>query len=66
MAKLVHLTREQVEKGLKQHDKSLAMNEFLQEEHKRIEKIVAEEKMRRDAEYAVRREAQQVQKEAPK
>jgi hypothetical protein len=66
MAKLIHVSREKVEKGRKKLEGLLAEDEFWQEEHKRIKQFEAEEKARRDTEYADQKKSEQAQKEALK
>ena len=66
MAKLIHVSREKVEKGRKKLEELLAGDEFWQEEQKRIKQFEAEEKARRDTEYADRKKSEQAQKEALK
>lgn len=54
MAKLIHVSREKVEAGRKKMDELLAENEFWREEQVRIKEFEAQEKARRDAEYAAK------------
>lgn len=65
MTKLVYVPREQIEKGRRKLERLLAKDEFWQEEYERIKKFEADEKARRDAEYAARLESEQAQTELP-
>ena len=60
MAKLVHISREKIEEGCNKLEQLLAEDASWQVEYNRIKQFEAEEKARRDAEYAKK------QKEAPK
>ena len=66
MAKLIHVSREKLEKGRKKLEELLVEDEFWQEEHKRIKQFEAEEKARRDTEHADRKKSAQAQKEVSK
>ena len=66
MAKLIHVSREKVEKGLTELEQLLAEDEIWQEERKRIKQFEEVEKARRDSEYADQKKSAQAQKEALK
>jgi len=57
MAKLIHISRERLEEGRIKQEKLLAEDKFWQEELRLINQFEAEEKARRDAEYAAQQEA---------
>jgi len=59
MAKLVYVTQEMVRKGRKKHERLIVKDDLWQEEQQMIKQVEAEEKSRRDAEYAALREAEQ-------
>jgi hypothetical protein len=66
MAKLIYVSREEVEKGRVEMEELLAEDEFWQEEHEKMKQFDEEEKFRRDTEYAEREKSELVDKEAPK
>ena len=56
MAKLIVVTREQVEASHRKLEELLAKDPLWQEEKKQMEDLIAVEKARRDAEFAAIRE----------
>ena len=64
MAKLVYISREELEKGRREMEKLLAEDELWQEQLKRFRQYEQEEKARRDAEYAERKGSPVEQEEA--
>lgn len=64
MAKLIYISREELEKGRREMEKLLAEDELWQEQLKRFRQYEQEEKARRDAEYAARKASSAEQEEA--
>lgn len=64
MAKLIYISREELEKGRRKMEKLLAEDELWQEQLTRLRQFEQEEKARRDAEHAARDASSAEQKEA--
>lgn len=64
MAKLIYISREELEKGRREMEELLAEDELWQEQLKRFRQYEQEEKARRDAEYAERKGSPVEQEEA--
>ena len=64
MAKLIYISREELEKGRREMEELLAEDEFWQEQLKSFRQFEQEEKARRDAEYAARKASSVEQEEA--
>lgn len=64
MAKLIYVSREELEKGRIEMEKLLAEDEFWQEQLKSFRQYEEEEKARRDAEHAARKGSSDEQEEA--
>ena len=63
MAKLIVVTRQQAEAGRSRLEKLMAKDPHWQEEKQEMERRVAEEKARRDAEFAARQAEQHEEQE---
>ncbi len=63
MAKLIYISREELEKGRREMEKLLAEDELWQEQLTRFRQYEQEEKARREAEYAARKASSAEQEE---